>query len=147
MQNYIILNSDGTCGFFHKGVQNNIPETAIEISQEDYERLLDARCHGKLIYVDNANVFQTRDANTILVNDEWVEDTEAIAEQARTQLVSQAKTLLNQSILLDAPIFQNQMTQEQKDDLTAWQEALYGVIYNGDTEMPETPEHVTTFLL
>lgn len=128
---------NSTGGFYHEGVQDAIPESAVEITQEQYEFLLSGLNSGKLVYIDKDGNYQLREPLTKLVRGKWVADDEAITKIAQDKLIADARILLAENDFR----WNNQIrwigyTEEQKQALTDYYTALLAVVNGESNTLP-----------
>lgn len=69
-----------------------------------------------------------------------------LEERAKQQRLTQAKSLLNQSIKLESGVYQRRMSETEQIEFIQWQDALLEFINDERTEIPPTPEFINTFL-
>lgn len=130
--------SKSTGGFYDKDIHgDNIPSDAVEISDEDWESLLDGQSSGKVIGAD---------AN----GKPELQDPPALTQQQQIDAASETKSNLMQSATnaiapLQDAVDLDEATDDEKSNLTAWKK--YRVLLNRvDTstapsiEWPSEPE-------
>ena len=138
---YVKFNAANQFDGFHLLFQDDaLPENAFIIDGDQHDEYL--------------NALNSQLKNIILVDGEiqivdkyTPEELEAKqALEAKQREMSQAKTLLNQSIKLESGVYQRRMSETEQMEFIRWQDALLEFINGEREEIPPTPEFINILL-
>lgn len=122
-------------------IKSDKPNDAIEMTLE-MEEVYEAGINKGLVIQPNANKdgFIMVDPNTLLTPEQR-------AQQAKANLIQQAKSLIDNTDAFEASTFQSKyLTDEQITQFETWRHTLYDVVYGDSSTIQPTPDFITNFL-
>lgn len=128
-------------------LEDNKPDDAIPMTVEMEEFYEIGKKKGFIIqpnpdYKPNSTLYPF-----IMVHPDTLLSEEDLLVRDRQLKISQATTLLNQSIKLESRAYQRNWATDQITEFEAWQDELYDIVHNNsNAATPETPSFIQEIL-
>lgn len=128
------------------GSTDKLPIGAVEISQEEFDRIMSNFTTDKRIWMDKSGNLQLRDRLTKYNEgtDTWIPDEDAIAKDKQDKFISSAQIAYTTAYKYTNPYEWSRLSADEITGLTAYLDALSSIIdgTSQDTELPVKPNFI-----